>query len=71
MLNESFHEVAPDTVLFLKKKGLKGDLKQMSRNNIKKLQLLGILEKTPRKKGKSEVFVHSELKDKLTGANSN
>src|SRR3989344_5751158 len=41
----------PDTELFLKKKGLKGDLRQMARNNIKKLEGLGILEKTSRKIG--------------------
>lgn len=61
----------PDTELFLKKKGLKGDLRQMARNNIKKLEGLGILEKTSRKIGKSEVYVHCELKNKLTGNNSN
>lgn len=74
ILNHSLNRLyitTPDTVSFLKKKGLRGDLKQMARNNIKKLEELGILEKTSRKIGKSEVYVHCELKNKLTGPNSN
>jgi Fic family protein len=74
VLNHSLNRLyitTPDTVNFLGKKGLKGDLKQMARNNIKKLEALGILEKTSRKIGKSEVYVHRELKNKLIGSHSN
>lgn len=68
ILNHSLNELYITTVssvAFLKKKGMKGDLKQMARNNIKKLEELGILEKDDKKSGRLEMYAHVELKKKL------
>ncbi len=69
ILNHSLNELyitSTSAIDFLKKKGLKGDLKQMARNNIKKLEELGILEKDDKKSGRLEMYAHVELKKKLT-----
>ena len=69
ILSHSLNELyitTSSTIDFLSKKGMKGDLEQIARNNIKKLMSLGILEKDEKKSGRLEMYVHVELKKKLT-----
>lgn len=69
VLNHSLNELyitTENTCKYLEKKGIKGDLAQMARNNIKTLEKLGILEKTNKKSGRLVMYTHSELMKKLT-----
>lgn len=63
-LNKLFITV-PNTSEYLKARKIKGDVKQMARNSIKKLLNLGILEKTAFKIGKTEVYQHAKLRKML------
>jgi DNA-directed RNA polymerase subunit F len=68
VLNHSLNELyitITSAEAFLRKKKVKGDLRQMARNNILLLKKIGILDITTYKKGRSQAYVHKQLKDML------
>lgn len=65
LLNKLYITVE-DTEAYLRRKKVKGkELRQMARNNILSLEKLKILQRAPFKKGRSQMYVHSQLKDTL------
>lgn len=68
ILNHSLNTLyitIPSTVEALKESRLRGNLEQTARTNVKKLVDLGILEKTGKKLGRADIYVHSALQEML------